>query len=366
MPAPNRKRSTARWVAASLAAAALVGGAVAVADPDGAERSRRSAGGHAVATSTPAPHSSAADPAPFASIASVPVATTGSCGAAAAQTIAAVDAQVARKIYLGEITGHEVGEDVAHVAGSTELTSAVASGSRAAVYAAVHTIVYTPHWHIVRLRVVKNGQVLADVGGPYIIAPIRGSLRHNGVKVGSFVMSVQDDVGYVKLVTRFVGVPIDLYRGNSFLMGTFQPAPPLPSDGARIKAHGASYLARVSQANAFPSGRLNVALLVAMPAGALSAQSCAAVRSAAWGGVAKHVASRFQSLSSQYQDFVGTLEGSTGGLAYVREGSLQIAGLNAGPRHLPTRGKVLYRGRTWHVFSWSPHPPARIYFLAPS
>jgi hypothetical protein len=149
-------------------------------------------------------------------------------------------------------------------------------------------------------------------------------------------------------------------------MGTFQPAPPLPSDGATIKAHGASYLARVSQANAFPSGKLNVLLLVPAPAKALSAQSCAAVRSAAWGNVVKHVAARFHPLSSQYQDFVGTLEGSTGGLAYVREGSLQIAGLNAGPRHLPLHGKVVYHGRTWRVFSWAPHPPARVYFLAPN
>lgn len=320
-------------------------------------------------TASSSARSSTAESTPFASVASAPAATTGSCGAATAQTIATVDAQVAHKIYVGEIGGHEVGEDVAHVTSSAELLDALASSNRAAVYAAVHTIVYTPHWHIVRLRVVKNGTVLADVGGPYIIAPLKGELRQNGVKVGSFVMSVQDDLGYVKLVTRFVGVPIDLYGAaptRGFLMGTFQPAPPLPSDGATIKAHGGSYLARVAQASAFPSGRLSVALLVPAPAKAIAAQSCAAVRSVAWGSVVKHVASRFHPLSSQYQDFVGTLEGSTGGLAYVREGSLQIAGLNAGPRRLPAQGKVIYRGRPWHVFSWAPYPPARIYFLAPS
>jgi hypothetical protein len=374
MPAPKRKRSTVRWVVAALVAVALVGGAVAVADPDGSERSHRGASGSAMAASRPA-GSVTGESTPFASIASAPAATTGSCGAATAQTIAAVDAQVAHKIYMGEVTGHEVGEDVAHVTSSTELLDALANSNRAAVYAAVHTIVYTPHWHIVRLRAVKNGKVLADVGGPYIIAPIAGTLRQNGVKVGSFVMSVQDDVGYVKLVTRFVGVPIDLYRSPStpstpptgrFLMGTFQPAPRLPRDGATIKAHGGSYLARVAQAGAFPSGQLSVALLVPTPAKAIAAQSCAAVRSAAWGSVVKHVASRFHPLFSQYQDFVGTLEGSTGGLAYVREGSLQVAGLNAGPRRLPTHGKVVYRGRAWQVFSWAPYPPTRIYFLAPS
>lgn len=345
MPGPKRRRSAARWIAAVLIAAGLVGGAVALADPDESE--------HA--------HSALAQ-----------VGATGACGPATAATIGAVDAAVARKIYLGELTGREVDQDVAHVAASAELASAVASGSPAAAFAVVHQIVYTPHWHIVRLRVVRGGKVLADVGGPYIIAPISGALRQNGVKVGSFVMSVQDDVGYLKLVTRFVGVPIDLYGGppprpaRKFLMGTLQPAPPLPSDGAVINAHRSSYFVRVAQVNAMPNGKLHVALLVPTPAKGVAARSCATVRSQAWGGIVKHVAARFHPLASQYQDFVGTLEGSTGGLAYVREGSLQIAGLNAGPRHLPTHGRVMYHGRPWQVFSWEPHPPARVYFLAPS
>jgi hypothetical protein len=314
MPGPKRRRSVARWVAGALVAAGLIGGAVALADPDGSERARS---------------------------ALAQVGSMGACGPATAATLGAVEAAVAHKIYVGELTGREVGEDVAHVAGSAELANAVAGGSPSAAYAVVHQIVYTPHWHIVRLRVVRNGKVLADVGGPYIIAPISGALRQNGVKVGSFAMSVQDDVGYVKLVKRFTGVPIDLYGGppprpaSKFLMGTLQPAPRLPSDGSTVKAHGMSYFTRVAQANAMPNGKL-------------------------------HVAARFTPLASQYQDFVGTLEGSTGGLAYVREGSLQIAGLNAGPRHLPRSGKVMYRGRPWQVFSWEPHPPARVYFLAPS
>ena len=207
---------------------------------------------------------------------------TGACGPATAATIGAVDAAVARKVYTGELTGHEVGEDVARVAGSAELASAVAGGNPAAAIAVVHQIVYTPHWHIVRLRVIRAGKVLADVGGPYIIAPITGTLRQNGVKVGSFVMSVQDDVGYVKLVTRFTGVPIDLYGGapprppGKFLMGTLQPAPRLPSDGATVKAHGSSYLARVAQVNAMPNGKLHVVLLVPAPTKGVSSRSCAA------------------------------------------------------------------------------------------
>jgi hypothetical protein len=295
--------------------------------------------------------------------------SSGPCGAASAQTIAAVYVHVAKRIYSGETAGHEVSIDLAHIAGSQQLVSAVASSNQVAAYAAVHTIVYTPHWHIVRLRVVKNGRVLADVGGPYIIAPLTGTLRQNGRKVGSFVTAVQDDLGYVKLVTRFIGVPIDLYGTPrppaSLVMGTLAPAPP-PADGTIVKVGGARYLARTLAANAFPSGKLKVALFIPIPSRASARQSCVAIRNAAWGSVVKHVAARFSPLTSHYDDMAGTLQGSTGGLTFVRVGSRQIAGLSAGPARLPTHGTVSYRGRRWQVFSWSPHPPARIYFLAPT
>jgi hypothetical protein len=369
---PQRKRSTVRWLSAALAVAALIGGAVALADPGEFERSHRGPAPALAARSRPAGESSpAVAPAP-GSPSSAPSSGGRACGAATQRTIAAVDARVARKIYVGELVGHEVRRDVAHVTGSQQLLSAVAAGDQAAAYQAVHAIVYTPHWHIVRLRVVKNGRVLADVGGPDVIAPIAGSLRQGAAKVGSFVVSVQDDVGYVKLVTRFVGVPIELYGGPSprpvrqFLMGTLQPAPALPSDGATVKAQGASYLARLQRADAFPSGTLNVALLVPAPSASLSAQSCTDVRDAAWLSVVEHVAARYSPLATHYQDLAGTLSGSTGGMIFVREGARQRAGLSAGPRRLPTRGVVSYRGRSWHVVSWSPYPPARIYFLAPS
>lgn len=331
MPRSKKGRPKARWVVLSLCLLALVGGAVAFGDPDEFEQS--------------SPHA---------------------CGAATAQTIAAVDARVAHRIYRGETAGREVHEDLARIAGAAGLIGAVRSDSPIAARAAVHALVYAPHWHIVRLRAIRHGRVLADVGGPYIIAPVTGTLREHGTKVGSFVTSVQDDVGYVKLVTRFVGVPIDLYREGRPLMGTLSPAPRLPSDGTLLEADGKSYLVRVQRANAFPNGTLSVALLVPTPTHAQTEESCAAARDAAWGAIVEHVAARYKPLPPRYQALVGTLAGSTGGLAYVRVGATQVAGLNAGPKRLPMHGSVRYRRRTWQVFSWSPDPPARIYFLAPS
>jgi hypothetical protein len=330
-----------RWLLVAIVLLAIAGAAVAVADPDESTHPARRAR----------------------------VAAFAPCGKATLPTVAAVDVHVAKRIYAGEVDSAETAKDRARIVASRELVGALAAGNRSAVYAAVHAIVYTPHWHIVRLRVVKDGHVLADVGGPYIIAPVDGTLREGARKLGGFVMSVQDDVGYVKLVTRFTGVPIDLYGtprpADGFVLGTLRPAPVPPRDGATVEVRGVHYLARVISARAFPAGPLRAVLLVASPPHALAARSCQAVRRAAWENVLEHVAARLAPLPSHYQELAGTARGATGGLVFVRTGSKQIAGLGKGPRHLPSSGPVSYRGRTWQVLSWEPYPPARIYFLTP-
>ena len=65
------------------------------------------------------------------------------------------------------------------------LLSALSAGDDAAVSAAVSAMVYTPHWHIVRLRVLRAGHVIADVGRPYVIAPVTGTIRQHGRTLGS-------------------------------------------------------------------------------------------------------------------------------------------------------------------------------------
>ncbi len=348
------KRPSARRLVLGVAAMVIAGataGATLDADPGPVRRAR--------ARLTPTSSLGAGFSMP--SVASD--AASSPCGTASATTIASVDATVARSIYASEIHGNEVSADIAHITGSRALLSALASNNEAAVHAAVHTIVYTPHWHIVRLRVVKAGRVLADVGGPDVIAPVSGALRWRGRTVGTYAMSVQDDVGYVKLVSRFIGVPVDLYRSGSFLMGTLQPAPSTVSTGASVSVGGIAHQAYVFDARAFPSGTLRIALLVPRPTSA--AASCPAVRLAAWGSIAMHIAARFKPLPAHYQNLVDVLRGLTGGLAYVFSGPTRIAG-GVGPARIPPSGIVRYGGRSWSVLSWEPTPPARVYLLTPS
>ena len=296
--------------------------------------------------------------------AAMPATSAMGCGRATAATIASVDEAVAQRIYAGELSGTKVREDIAHVTGSTELLKALGSADQRAVFAAVHRLVYTPHWHIVRLRVLQHGRVMADIGGPDVIAPISGTLRLNGRAIGSFVMSVQDDRGYVKLVSRFIGVPIDVYRAGSFVMGTLEPPPVSVSDRQSLMIGESDYRSVVLSTAAFPAGTLKVALFVPTAAGTLASGSCASVRLAAWSDVAHHIAALFAPLSARYGDFRDLLQWLSGGWVFVRSGSVRLAG--AGPARVPRQGTVEYRGRTWAISSWEAIPRGRIYFLTPT
>jgi hypothetical protein len=285
------------------------------------------------------------------------------CLARSASTVAAIDAFAARRIYEAELRGSETRADIGHITGSAALAGALAKSDNAAVRAAVHAIVYAPGWHIVRLRVLDNaGHVVSDIGGPYIIAPVTGKLRWHGRTVGRFAMSVQDDVGYVKLVSRFIGIPIELYRNGRPLMGTIHPVQRPVSEGSVLMMGGREHIAEVMSARAFPTGVLRIALMVPAPEGSASRQSCAALAVNAWGSIAKHIASRFNPLDAHFGELVGVLQAITGGPAYVTTGARLVAGSKA-PRPLPTAGMVKFKGRSWTVFSWSPAPQATVYLL---
>ena len=287
------------------------------------------------------------------------------CGSSSAATTAAVDVAAARRIYASELHGRETRADIGHITHSAALLKALGESNDAAVVSAVHGLVYAPHWHIVRLRVIRAGRVISDIGGPYIIAPVRGALRLHGRVVGQYVMSVQDDVGYVKLVSRFIGVPLELYRNGRPLMGTVRHPPAGVTGGSTLTAGGQEYLPVVLNMRAFPAGALRVALMLPAPAvAARIQQSCSAVRVAAWGSVAKHIAARFNPLSAHYRDLVSVLRAITGFPAYVSSGSRRIAG-GAGPSRLPTHGAVGFAGRSWSVFSWESEPSVRVYLLTP-
>jgi hypothetical protein len=294
-----------------------------------------------------------ADGAGSASASGAPV-VRPDCGPLAPHVLANSAGEVATRIYGGELSGSETRSDQHQVESYAPLLEAVSSGSSAAVEAAVTSLVYS-HTHIVRLRITKGSSVLADVGGPYILAPVSGSLRLNGRTIAHYVLSVQDDLGYVKLVTRFLGVPIVMRVGAQQLPieGMLTPGPAsIPANDPVTYGH-VLYQAFSFGARSFPGGPLRVSLLVPVPR-SLSSETCAAIKSGELGRAALMVARRFTLTPSSFETyvkFVGTL---THGLLYIREGSKQLAGSTPrGPGVLPNSGSVKYRGRTYEVFSFN-------------
>ena len=101
-----------------------------------------------------------------------------------------VYAQVARRIYDSERSGVEVHASIKRIARD----AAAMGGSRAELLRQL----YLPHYHVVRLRWARGGRVV-DVGGRFVVA---------GATRGPLTISIQDVIGYVKLLRRQTGLAV--------------------------------------------------------------------------------------------------------------------------------------------------------------
>jgi hypothetical protein len=276
------------------------------------------------------------------------------CGAQAAETLATAAGKVARRIYEGELSGAETQGDQHQVEGNAPLLSAVAGANSEAIKRAVTTLVCS-HTHIVRLRITRGARVLADVGGPYILAPVGGSLRVHGRAIAHYLLSVQDDLGYIKLVTRFLAVPLVLRAGTRQvpIEGQLAPAPAgIPAHGP-ITYRGTSFQAFSFNARSFPAGPLRVSLLVPVPRG-LAAVSCGRIRSAELGRAAELISRRFRLGPASFATYIKLVRTLTDGLLYVRSGARELAGSTRhGPARLPSSGVVSYNGHSYEVSSFT-------------
>jgi hypothetical protein len=300
------------------------------------------------------------------------------CGSATAGVIDGIDDGIAHQIYDEELMSEEVSADVYRVTSSTALASAVADGDPATVRAATHAIVYTPVWHIVRLRVLSSsGQLLADVGGPYVLAPLTGQITYQGKVVGSFVMSVQDDLGYKKLVNHIVGVPIEEYLHGKPLIGTFEHPPSSPPPSGPLTLDGVHYDVDSYTVRAFPTGELRIVVLVPSPSESLSATSCQEVRLATHAAIVDRVATGLMlsghNIYENQRLFVAQAYGYVHVPVFMFKGTHEAFGTNrlAGvhapaPGKLAKSGEVRYDGSNWLVAALRPFPPDWIYVLEPA
>jgi hypothetical protein len=286
------------------------------------------------------------------------------CGAPT-QTVAAVDGGVLHTIYANELHSYEVQVDLGHVEAAAGLVQAVARGDHAAAQAAAGAIIVHPVWHVSHLRVTDaRGAVVADAGVPNAVAPVRGTLRLGGRTVGTFLMSVQDAPGVMKLETKVVGNPIGVYRYGALLLANTGGMPPSPPSAATVSLGGSSYEVVRLAIEAFPSGTITVVMLV--PASArLRTLACSLVRVAEFARIAARLAS-IPALIADPRGLAENVRYYTGALAFVRKPGGQLIGVGGpAPSSLPSSGSIRYQSRVWLVASFVLADRQRVYVLVP-
>jgi hypothetical protein len=195
--------------------------------------------------------------------------SAGLCGPTSQDTTVNTLKRVAELIYAGE-SGRSAQKQVRRVQHNRALLEAVARRDPAATELAIKALL---NEHIVRLRVSAGGQLLSDVGGPYVLAPVSAPLTLHGRTIGGFVLSIQDDEGYLRLTKRLAGLDVLMYMNaevpSQLVKDSLGPAPgpaleTVPASGA-YGFGGRSFRVFTVHAQAFPSGPLTIRVLVALP-----------------------------------------------------------------------------------------------------
>jgi hypothetical protein len=185
-------------------------------------------------------------------------------GATAAQAEADTLGLVAERVYYAEHEGSKAELLRRYVERSRPFRKAVLAGNAKATRAAIIGFFRT-HLHIVRVRVIRGGKLLIDVGGPHVLAPIPGVIRTARGRVAAhFLLAIQDDLGFQILAHAFTGAQVVMREGSREVMGSLKPGPAsIPSRG-RVAYRGSDYQAYSFMARAFPNGPLRISLLYAV------------------------------------------------------------------------------------------------------
>jgi hypothetical protein len=189
---------------------------------------------------------------------SAAVSCTGTASQARMETIG----QVGERIYDEELHSPDVSATVRHIEGSPAFQRAVAAADPQAIRLAIENF-FREHIHVVRVRVTVGERLLVDVGGPFVLAPVQGTVRSGGHVVGHFAMAIQDDAGYLKLAHLFTGAEVLMRTGGRQVMGTLSPGPAAVPARGEVSYAGRTYQAYSFTGEAFPSGPLRLSLLLA-------------------------------------------------------------------------------------------------------
>jgi hypothetical protein len=171
-------------------------------------------------------------------------------------------AGVAKRIYRQEVRGDVGHVAVKRIARDRALLAALSTGNETALRAAALRQLFDPGKHVVRLSVVRRGQTLTNVGGAFVVAPATLELRaRSGAALGLLEASMQDVIGYVKLVHRLTGAQIVVRGDPGHVESSFaNPPAALPASGATA-VDGHQYVVRSFQEVGYAGEPLSVWIL---------------------------------------------------------------------------------------------------------
>lgn len=171
---------------------------------------------------------------------------------------------IARRTYRLEARGRVAPANVRRISHDPVLLAALGANDPAALRAAALRQLFLPHWHVVRLRIVRGSRTLVDVGGRFVSAGARRQLRTaRGRPLGRLEASIQDVIGYVRLVRRRSGAEA-VVRGLHGHVATLLPVAArarLPRAGT-VRLAGRSYGVRFFRETGFAAEPLRVWILV--------------------------------------------------------------------------------------------------------
>jgi hypothetical protein len=199
-----------------------------------------------------------------------PVPLASECAPTPGETATNTIGRTARRIYRDERSGAATQLVVRDFERSRAFQQAVASDDPAAATAAIDAF-FKGTLHVVRVRATLGEKLVVDVGGPHVLAPARGDVHDaHGHVIGHFLLSVQDDLGYVILTHRFTGALVFLYEDATHpeeVVGSTSPAPASVPAHGEVSYDGVRYRPYSFTVEAFPSGPLRVLLLIPPVAG---------------------------------------------------------------------------------------------------
>jgi hypothetical protein len=193
-----------------------------------------------------------------------PPANPALCATSTAATVANTVGAVGQRLLGDEQHGAPTARVLRVVSHDPRVAAAVAADDPGALRTAIVRLFRDPTLHVVRIRAVTaGGKLVNDVGGPDVLAPASAPLRAHGRVIGGVTLSVQDDTGYIKLMRRFTGAAVLLRTPSGQVPGSsLSPGPPQVPGVGPVTYRGRAYQAFSFPARAFPSGPLQISLLV--------------------------------------------------------------------------------------------------------